>query len=332
MIECRPTPREYLSSSGQYRLVVQYNGSWSSSGVVFRVADERSVAEINRNFCAFPFSFIEDHPNGHSYLVCGEDYQGQTVIELDTGRRRDFLPDAAQHGVGFCWAEHRFDRASQLLVVLGCIWAAPYEYRFYDFSDPMERGWPELEFEGAHADAKWPEIGREGVIRTYGLEPGEDAESPVEQRAYSEICTYRRKGNELRFVSRWQSPAQLERNRQSAESERAYEAWLQEFRASDPLYLEYKRQLAQPGLSPEDYESHGVTYEGWCPTFSGQETRWCRRIVSAESQAVDLEWAVRTGPIKLVIYSQGKDTRSVFFSHTAEGMAEAFAYARTVDM
>src|SRR6185312_13000866 len=106
----------------------------------------------------FVFSFVEDHPNGHPYLVTGADYQGQTVIELDTGRRRDFIPDAAKDGVGFCWTDHRFDPSTQLLIVEGCIWAAPFEYRFYDFSDPMEKGWPELEFEGAWCEAKWPEV------------------------------------------------------------------------------------------------------------------------------------------------------------------------------
>lgn len=37
-------------------------------------------------------------------LVCGADYQGQTVIELATGARRDFVPKAASSSASFSTA------------------------------------------------------------------------------------------------------------------------------------------------------------------------------------------------------------------------------------
>ncbi|WP_438020347.1 hypothetical protein WMF18_15295 [Sorangium sp. So ce315] len=64
------------------------------------------------------------------------------MIELDTGRRRDHLPAEAAEGVGFCRTDMRFEPSAAMLVVEGCIWACPYEFRFFDFSDPMS-GWPE---------------------------------------------------------------------------------------------------------------------------------------------------------------------------------------------
>jgi hypothetical protein len=322
---------ELLSDSGRYKVVVTYGGSWASRGLVFRVGEDKPIADIQRNYSSFPATFIENHPNGHPYLIGGANYQGSTVIELDTGRRRDFVPEEAKEGFGFCWAEHRFDAATQLLIVDGCFWACPYMYCFYDFSDPMERGWPQLDFEGALSDGKWPEISADGIVRTYEVEPEpDDAEEdvPVEQRGIAEISTYRRKGNELRFVSRWLSQARQEQNRKRAANERANEAWETEYKATDPLYLEYKRQLTEPGLSPENYMGFGVTHESWCSTFKGNERRWCRRIITEGRCTVELEWAVKTGPIKLVIVTNGKDRSDIFFDHSAKAMVEAFECAK----
>jgi len=216
--------REYVSDSGQYKLVVTpyqtKKGCWNySQGLVFRVGADLPIMEVRRNYGHFPFSFIEDHPNGHPYLVCGENYQGQTVIELDTGTRRDSLPEEASQGFGFCWADYQFDPASRLLIVDGCFWACPYEYRFYDFSDPMQ-GWPELKFDGAYSEDKWPEITSDGLIHCYEPEPtAEDAEdTPAEQRGMACIRTYRRHGHELRFVSEWVSEVEAQRRQARAES------------------------------------------------------------------------------------------------------------------
>tara|TARA_R110002072_G_scaffold298568_1_gene472711 strand:- start:532 stop:1131 length:600 start_codon:yes stop_codon:yes gene_type:complete len=110
--------------------------------VVQRRGSSDPIATICRNYSAFPFSFVEDHPNGHDYLVCGEDYQGQTVVELDTGRRVDYLPPEAKAGVAFCWASHHPSPDGLLLAVEGCVWAGPYWIQIVDFSEPMSPPWP----------------------------------------------------------------------------------------------------------------------------------------------------------------------------------------------
>ena len=142
------TDQEILSPSGRYKLIVSSietkPGCWNYTlGKVFAVGSDTPIAEIRRNYSSFPRTWVEGHANGHDYLVGGEDYQGQTVIELDTGKRRDFLPPEAAQGHGFCWAGAVYDVASKLLIIEGCFWACPYEFRFYDFSDPMS-GWPQL--------------------------------------------------------------------------------------------------------------------------------------------------------------------------------------------
>ena len=156
--EVEGSRREHLSLSRRYKLVVQSYGTspgtWSyTSGTVYRRGTDADdivfvddsgkwvpIATVRRNYSAFPFLFVEDHPKS-DFLVCGHDYQGQTVVDLKTGARKDALSPGTEDGHGFCWSEHRFDAATCTLVVCGCHWAFPYEYRLYDFSDPMS-GWP----------------------------------------------------------------------------------------------------------------------------------------------------------------------------------------------
>jgi hypothetical protein len=132
--------RESTSPSGTYKLVIRMYGTregcWNyTRGTVYK--DDQEIADVQRNYSQFPFSWIEGHKNGHDYLVCGEDYQGQTVVELDTGKRVDYLPPEAEKGHGFCWAGHEPSPDGTLLGVAGCYWACPYEARVYDFTDPM---------------------------------------------------------------------------------------------------------------------------------------------------------------------------------------------------
>lgn len=136
------------SPSGRYRLdVVAWSPSsgWAyTEGVVRAGAASELISTVRRNYPAFPFTWCKDHPNGHDYLLCGEDYQGQTIIELDTGRRVDYLAAEAEQGVGFCWAKHHLAPKKNILVVDGCYWACPYELVAFDFSQPLALPYAEL--------------------------------------------------------------------------------------------------------------------------------------------------------------------------------------------
>ena len=332
---CAKCRNELVSPSGKYRLAVTPYGTkpgcWGySRGEVYR-GDEQ-VADVKRNYSSFPFSWIE-HPSGHEYLVCGADYQGQTVIELDTGVRKDFLPDAAEKGIGFCWVVHRFYEQSRILVVEGCIWACPYEFRFYDFSDPMQ-GWPELETEGyIPADDRWPEIDSEGVIRCFDTENHSDSDGDSEEekpKVQNAIALYKRDGLKLVKLSEWVSDEEQERRRQQEEASRKYDEWLKSFRSDDSLYLLLQETLKNPAFIPSEYESIGVTHEDWCPDFKGKERRMCKRIHKGEGKTIDLEWGVDTGPVKLIVYKDGKTSSTEFFEHSTDGMGKALAQALAV--
>ncbi len=331
---------EYLSPSGKYKLMVTpfqtSPGSWNySQGIVSNVETGDNLSEIQRNYRSFPFSWIERHPNGHDYLIAGEDYQGSTVVECDTGKRRDHLPAEAQEGLGFCWSAHRFMPEVQILVVNGCHWACPYEFRFYDFADPMS-GWAELETGiCVDGDARWPVLLPGGILRVYQTEqPTDDSDEDDQGAPLPSVASFtslRREGQKLIVDGEWISDAEKERRREHAEAHAKHEAELEEFKAGDPLYLAYRELVKDPCLSAESYESYGITYKAWCPDFAGEERRWRRRIIGTSgggsALTVDLEWATKTGPIKVIVCRDGKHVEDRFFDHSAEAMREAFLFA-----
>ena len=335
------------SPSGKYSLHVTSHGtklgSWAyTKGRVYE--GERLIAEICRNYSSFPHLFIENHPNGRDFLICGEDYQGQTVVELDTGKCRNNLSDGTNKGHGFCWSSYEFHQDSQILVVTGCVWACPYEFRFYDFSDPIN-GWPEIETgDYIYEDRKAPII--EGnILKVFETEANDDDDNdevePIKPGVERTIKTFRREGNKFVLLEEFVSEAEKTRRIRREEGEKAFEAWLKNFKTNDPLYLAYRSHIENDRcLSPEDYESHGITYDTWCPDFKGNEKRWCRRIVGKRCRRIvgkrgrdkgytlDLEWAVETGPVKLEIYKDGKSHDTKFFPHSIEGMDAAFKMAK----
>lgn len=336
--------KEHLSPSGRFKLITSRfstgPGSWDySQGKVYHAGSDVPLATVQRNYGAFPFTWVEAHPDGNDYLIAGQDYQGQTVIELDTGLRVERLSPGTEKGHGFCWAEARFDAATQMLIVCGCIWACPYEFRFYDFSHPMD-GWPEIEPDTMiEEDRRWPVLEPDGVIRCFQSEMPDDKDDDEEDDTPEPIpeiaatSAFKREGLKLVRIKEEVSDKEQARRLRRIENERKYEEWKATFKATDPLYLTYITMVKDPALSPEDYESIGQTHENWCKDFTGRERRWCRRIVTKpkgarEGFTVDLEWGVELGPVKLAIYKDGKVLEDKFFEHSVAGMSEAFAYAK----
>ena len=328
---------------GKYKLTTtQFStkkGSWHyCQGKVFK--DDDLIATINRNYGMFPYLFIIDHPNGHDYLICGEDYQGQTIIELDTGKRTDSLPEEAEKGWGFCWAEYKFDRKSQILIVNGCFWACPYEFKFYDFSDPIN--FKELKIEDEEydlrdyygTDVKWPTIDN-GIIRCYQIKI-DDEDDDDDDKDENEVVAYTdliRDGDILKVKEKWVSDNEKIRREHHEKSMKEYDEKIERFKAEDPLYLQYQKELENPGnLNPEKYQSRGVTFDGWCKEWSGNEWRWCRRLAhDNKTYTIDLEWATETGPIQLEIFKNGNkfDTK-IWMEHSPENISEAFEYSRNL--
>jgi len=142
--------RTEISPSGRYKLEIsltkKFKGYWQwGIGKITNNITGEFISVIHRNYPAFWFTWAENHANGHDYLLAGEDYQGQTIIQLDTGLRKDYIPTSAENGAGFCWVEVEYQDDDRELVVYGCYWGAPFEYVRYDFVDPFNLPYPEME-------------------------------------------------------------------------------------------------------------------------------------------------------------------------------------------
>lgn len=357
---------EGLTPSGRFKLLRRYystkKGCWNySRGTVYDL-EGNEICDVKRNYSTFHHSFI--NKNNHEWLITGRSYMSQTIVNLDTGEI--FEPSGDQYnGHGFCWAAETLFPDEQTLLVEGCIWAAPYEYRFYDFSDPS-KGWPELEIineegkpdylcidQGDHSME--PIFNEDGSITVFETSdfyiPLGKYENDIELEELKEIpsgemdkdenwrtdidkkITLQRQGDKMIITSTWISPVELDRIKRRKEANKRYKEWEKEFKSSDPLYLEYLKQLKNPNLSPEKYEGRGITYPGWAPDFKEKETRWCRRLVNRDDNqpyTIDLAWAVKTGPIKLTIFKDGNSHDEKFFGHSAENMRKAFLYVHNL--
>src|SRR5262249_37605987 len=118
--------------------------TWNvSRGIVVRTHDGQAIADVKRNYGSFWYGWVH-HPNGDDYLLCGEDYQGYSVINLTTGKSNVYFPDTGCGGSGFCWTAVYPSPDCLMLAVEGCYWACPYEVVFYDFRHPERLPLPEL--------------------------------------------------------------------------------------------------------------------------------------------------------------------------------------------
>lgn len=336
--------KEVLSESGKYRMVfTPFGTGWGyMQGEIFRVGEDTPIATVQRNYRAFPHLVIENHPSGHDFWVAGEDYQGQTVIDLTTGQRKDFLPKEAGQGHGFCWSSRRFDATTQILIVAGCYWACPYEYRFYDFSDPMEKGWPQLklmdqEGEGeetwADDDETWPTI-VDGVITVFQSKDDDENEESEEEndkpRQVVAWTKFRRDGDVLAHIEHWVHADEQKRRDEQEESNRRWEEGVRKFRAEDPMYLEMKSLLV-PEWKADSYDSFGQVHKGWFDGFDGSDATANKRIVSKyNGYTVDLAWGRTIAPIVLTTFKDGKTLGKKGFPRSVEGMREAFAYTKNL--
>lgn len=130
--------RESVSPSGNFRLTIDSyrtgKNTWPyTRGRVRHVRDGTVIADVKRNYSHFWHSWIQ-HANGNEYLLCGEDYQGQTTVNLTTGTLRSYFPESARER--FCWTAAYASPDSAIIAVDGCYWACPYEIVFFDFANP----------------------------------------------------------------------------------------------------------------------------------------------------------------------------------------------------
>jgi len=134
------------SPSGKYILKItpctfDLHRNWAYTvGDVFSktMGGEIQIAQVLRDHNVFPFEFCEDHPDGHDYLLCGEDYQGLTVIRLDIGDRVDYIEKEAESNHGFSWSDCKVSPDKTRIAIEGGYWAQGFEVHVLDFRTPFD--------------------------------------------------------------------------------------------------------------------------------------------------------------------------------------------------
>jgi predicted protein tyrosine phosphatase len=138
--------KTFVSPSGLFQLTTSVwtgnDSGWHySRGVLSRADDGTLIADIKRNYGMFWHRWVVQ--DAHEYLLCGEDYQGYNVIELESGRNVFTFPPEAFDGRGFCWTVVKPSPDGKTLAVDGCYWACESELVLFEFSDPFASPLPE---------------------------------------------------------------------------------------------------------------------------------------------------------------------------------------------
>lgn len=134
------------SPSGKYILqitpcVFGLHRNWAYTlGDVFSksMGGEIQIAQVLRDHNVFPYMFCEDHSDGNDYMLCGEDYQGLTVIRLNTGERVDFIEKEAESNQGFSWSDCKISDDKTRIAFEGSYWTQGLEIHFRDFRAPFD--------------------------------------------------------------------------------------------------------------------------------------------------------------------------------------------------
>jgi hypothetical protein len=213
--EDRDEAEVFISPSGDYRLVVRYyshDGCTYSRGTGYRIADGEQICDIKRDYGHFPHTFVTR--GEQEWLVAGRSYTSQTIVNLSTGE--EFEPKDGEHDDdGFCWVDCYPSPDGRTLAVDGCFWACPYEYKFFDFTNPA-RGWPELAVvpnEHVHARGErrpfWHDDRVVECFETEQVDADHGSETIVRART-----RLRREGDRMAVIEQWLSKEELLRRQQ----------------------------------------------------------------------------------------------------------------------
>jgi hypothetical protein len=270
-------PYVYLSPSGRFRLEVRKyrtkpNCWMYSRGTVTRVADGAVVADLCRNYSAFHHSFVTK--DGRDFLITGRSYMGQTIVDLEREQAWNDprWPDGYE-GHEFCWAAIKLSPDGRTLLVDGCHWACPYEYRFFDFTDPAQ-GWPALPIRDAKGDDVYlpaedrrpPELRDDGAIVCYESnrrflprgrcedEIGKDERATIEEAEWKDPANWEtvierrvtlvREPDHMRITEDWRSDDRLRRDREAAAADAAENAMHDEWIARCTALSQVRAALA----------------------------------------------------------------------------------------
>ena len=141
--------KTFHSDSGKYQIQITpvvfkvKDRFWAYTlGKVIDSSNKKILHTIKRDSDKFPFVFVEGH-GGSDYLLCGEDRQGQTIIELNTGQTITHIGEKAKRDMEFSWQKFHVSPEKKFIGIEGYAKSKHNEFpeyrgiRFFNFEQPM---------------------------------------------------------------------------------------------------------------------------------------------------------------------------------------------------
>lgn len=85
---------------------------------IVRTADQERMGKIIRNESDFPFLFIEGY-EGKDYLLCAEDYQGFTIINITEGKKYDYIAEKSKRDLALRICDFYISPDKKVLAIEG---------------------------------------------------------------------------------------------------------------------------------------------------------------------------------------------------------------------
>lgn len=347
-------PTLHPSPSGRFRLEVRAyttrEGCWCySRGTVIRVADGAVVADIRRNHSTFHHSFVIK--DGREFLVAGRSYMGQTLVDLERAQEwNDPKHPDGYDGTEFCWTASMPSPDGRTLLVDGCHWACPYEYRFYDLTDPA-RGWPALPIRGVEGeeggwlpadDGRPPEVRDDGTIVCFETvrwflplqrasdEIGREERATIDDAQWEDPASWEtvvdrrvvlvREPDHMRITEDWRRDDRLRRDREQAERDAVESAMHDEWIRRSTTLASLRTALAAHYLGSSLWISTPVGENAGKPGSFTLHVETGRAGVTAS-----VTFGVDEGPLALSLGGPGAARSSLELVRDEAGTREAAA-------
>jgi hypothetical protein len=127
------------SPSGNYRLDIDVYAvndperNWCiSTATMTDLHTNEVIAQIKRNDDRFFYAWIDCEET--EYLICSEDLEGQTVVDLTHRRMASYCSNEDP----FIWTAFYPSPGRDKIAITGCYWASPYCVAVYRFQNPLQ--------------------------------------------------------------------------------------------------------------------------------------------------------------------------------------------------